>query len=148
MVWWRHDKRHARGYIPTQGYFGGQGHARRAHHEHVAHGRDAGGVKAQRPVELLRALPAERRACYVGRGVDREAGGRGVVASRAACTEKVRLKAWGPRARAEHTLNMRAMSVTLDVSKLSGWLNFDADCQPKGGHAMRGEVRAAGGGRA
>jgi hypothetical protein len=32
--------------------------------------------------------------------------------------------------------------VTLDVSKLSGWLNFCAPCQPKGGHAMRGEVRA------
>ena len=30
------------------------------------------------------------------------------------------------RARAERTINMRAMSVTLDVSRLSGWLNANA----------------------
>ena len=31
----------------------------------------------------------------------------------------------------------------MDVSKLSGWLNADADCaESKGGHAMRGDVRA------
>ena len=38
---------------------------------------------------------------------------------------------WG-RARAERTLNMPSMLhmfVTLDVSKLSGWLNTDADCR-------------------
>jgi hypothetical protein len=39
---------------------GGQGHARRAHLEHVAHGRDAGGVKAQRLVEGRRGLPSRR----------------------------------------------------------------------------------------
>eukprot|EP00964_Phaeocystis_antarctica_P045220 scaffold26019_cov69-Phaeocystis_antarctica.AAC.3 len=34
------------------------------------------------------------------------------------------------------------MFVTLEVSKLSGWLNADADCrEPKGRHTMRGEVR-------
>ena len=56
-------------------------------------------------------------------------------------------KGLGARARAGRTWNILCMSVTLDVSKLSGWLNFDADCQPKGGHAMRGEVqgREAGG---
>ena len=32
------------------------------------------------------------------------------------------------RARAERTENMDSMSVTLDVSKLSGWLNADAIC--------------------
>ena len=32
-------------------------------------------------------------------------------------------------ARAERTQNMRYMSVTLDVSKLSGWLNADARCR-------------------
>jgi len=36
--------------------------------------------------------------------------------------EKARLKVWGPRARAERTLNMPRMVVTLEVSKLSGWL--------------------------
>jgi len=55
-----------------------------------------------------------------------------------------RLKAWGPRARAERTWNMPCMVVTLEVSKLSGWLKADARCRVEGrGHAMRGgEVRA------
>ena len=35
----------------------------------------------------------------------------------------------GARARAERTLNMPYMVVTLDVSKLSGWLNADARCR-------------------
>ena len=35
----------------------------------------------------------------------------------------------GGRARAERTLNMRYMFVTLDVLKLSGWLNAVADCR-------------------
>ena len=35
------------------------------------------------------------------------------------------------------------MLVTLEVSKLSGWLNADADCrESKGGHTVRGGVRA------
>ena len=42
----------------------------------------------------------------------------------------------------ERTPNMKLMSVTLEVSKLSGWLNADAPCrESKGGHAMRGEVQ-------
>eukprot|EP00964_Phaeocystis_antarctica_P045217 scaffold26018_cov44-Phaeocystis_antarctica.AAC.1 len=37
---------------------------------------------------------------------------------------------------------MEYMSVTLEVSKLSGWLNVDAPCrEPKEGHAVRGEVQ-------
>jgi hypothetical protein len=32
-------------------------------------------------------------------------------------------------AREERTLNMLFMSVTLEVSRLSGWLNADALCQ-------------------
>ena len=39
---------------------------------------------------------------------------------------------------------MLFMFVTLDVSKLSGWLNVTAPCRvetSKGGHAMREEVR-------
>jgi hypothetical protein len=49
--------------------------------------------------------------------------------------EKARLKAWGARGRgrAERTVNMPYMVVTLDVSKFSGWLNFCTPCQPKGG---------------
>ena len=36
---------------------------------------------------------------------------------------------WGGRARAERTRNMLSMFVTLDVSKLSGWLNACAYCR-------------------
>ena len=35
----------------------------------------------------------------------------------------------GAGARAERTENMYRMSVTLDVSRLSGWLNADALCR-------------------
>eukprot|EP00964_Phaeocystis_antarctica_P109099 scaffold73594_cov55-Phaeocystis_antarctica.AAC.2 len=38
---------------------------------------------------------------------------------------------------------MTPMPVTLEVSKLSGWLNADAPCrESKGGHAVRGGLRA------
>ena len=44
--------------------------------------------------------------------------------------------------------NMLRMVVTLDVSKLSGWLNADAPCRgSKEGHAVRGEVYGSGGSR-
>ena len=42
----------------------------------------------------------------------------------------------------ERTPNMPYMFLTLEVSKLSGWLNADAPCRwSKGGHTVRGEVR-------
>ena len=64
--------------------------------------------------------------------------------------EKARLKAWGPRARAESTLNMARMSVTMEVSKLSGWLKADAYCRVEGRACDAGGrgVREPGGGRA
>ena len=49
-----------------------------------------------------------------------------MAATQSACTGRARLKAVGARVRAERTRNIRNMSVTLDVSKLSGWLNADA----------------------
>ena len=53
------------------------------------------------------------------------------------------MKAGGARACVERTSNMPYMIVTLDVSKLSGWLNADARCRVEGRHgAMWGEVRA------
>ena len=60
--------------------------------------------------------------------MDQEAGGHGPAAQR---TRHARgkgpvVKAEGVRACAERTLNMDLMSVTLDVLKLSGWLNADA----------------------
>ena len=53
----------------------------------------------------------------------------GVAVTQAARTGRARLKAVGARACAERTMNMRCMVVTLDVSKLSGWLNALADCR-------------------
>ena len=49
----------------------------------------------------------------------------------------------GHRARAERTWNIQRMSVTLDVSKLSGWLNTDAYCRVERGacDAGRGVAR-------
>ena len=55
--------------------------------------------------------------------------GRGATAVQAAWTGRVRLKALGARARAERTSNIFSMVVTLDVSKLSGWLNAVANCR-------------------
>ena len=61
------------------------------------------------------------------------------------CTGRARLKAVGARARAERTPNIKLMSVTLDVSKLSGWLNADAYCrvQRRACDAGRGAAREA-----
>ena len=54
----------------------------------------------------------------------------------------------GARARAERTTNILYMSVTLDVSKLSGWLIADAPCRvERRGHARCG-VRGRWGGDA
>jgi hypothetical protein len=74
LVWWRHDKRHARGRGPTQG-LGAKG-TRGAHVEHAAHGRDAGGVPAQRLVEGRRALPSRREGMRCGGERCEPGGGR------------------------------------------------------------------------
>ena len=43
---------------------------------------------------------------------------------------------------------MLFMLVTLEVSKLSGWLNADAACrESNGGHTVWGEVQGTGSGR-
>ena len=54
------------------------------------------------------------------------------MAAQAACTGKAWLQAGGAEGtRGERTKNMPAMFVTLDVLKLSDWLNADACCQVK-----------------
>ena len=93
-----------------------------AHGEHPVHVRDAGGVKAQRLVEHRRVLPSRKESIYgAGQGAGRETEGRGAGAQ-AVC----RGRAWldiGRRACAKGTANMLLTRMTLDVSKLSGWLN-------------------------
>ena len=69
-------------------------------------------------LNLCACCGVERRACNVGRGAAREAGGRWVATTQAACTRMARLKDGEARARAERTMNMRSMVVTLEVSQL------------------------------
>ena len=67
-----------------------------------------------------------------GRHVGGEAGGRVEAAAvHAARWEGPTVQAEG-RARTERTENMESMSVTLDVSRLSGWLNALAYCRVEG----------------
>ena len=76
-----------------------------------------------------------RKARELGRGA--AAGANGPHA------EDPRLRGWGGTARAgERTRNIWPMSVTRDVSKLTGWLKAFASCQvEKAGLAIRVEVR-------
>jgi hypothetical protein len=68
-----------------------------------------------------------------------------MAALQAARTGMARLKAWGPRARAERTSNMAYMVVTLEVSKLSRWLKADAAEGKAGEMEGTGACREAGG---
>jgi len=54
--------------------------------------------------------------------------GVGAAAAHAACRNTPTVEDEG-RARAERTENMLYMSMTLEVSQLSGWLNADAHCR-------------------
>ena len=58
-------------------------------------------------------------------------GGRGPAAARErhARREGPAVEAGGARVCAERTLNISRMAVTLDVSKLSGWLNASVFCR-------------------
>ena len=85
---------------------------------------------AQRMSRLL-ASDKEFAPCRVERRAHAMRGERawGDGSASGMCIGRARLKAVGARARAERTSNMRGMFVTLDVSKLSGWLNAYANCR-------------------
>ena len=70
----------------------------------------------------------------------------GATAAQAACTGRARLKAVGARARAERTANMDCMFVTLDMLKLSAWLNAVAYCRVVERAGMRCGKRSSPGG--
>ena len=54
---------------------------------------------------------------------------------------RARLQTEGRARGVKRTSNIRIMVVTLDVSKLSGWLNADAACRESyEGHTVWGEV--------
>ena len=74
----------------------------------------------------------EKRAYDARRGMGRTREGMGrQQRTISMCTARgPGCEGWGGyRACAERTQNMPLMSVTLDVSKLSGWLNADALCR-------------------
>jgi len=152
VVWWRHDKRHVHWDGLTQG-LGAKG-TRGAHVEHGVHVRDAGGVEAQRLVEGRRGLPSrgegmrcEGERCEPGGGRrHREAAHKRHARGRPHSRLTQGLRAKGTRG--ERTKNMRFMVVTLEVSKLSGWLKADACCRVEGracDAGGRGASREAGG---
>eukprot|EP00964_Phaeocystis_antarctica_P018645 scaffold10289_cov47-Phaeocystis_antarctica.AAC.4 len=91
------------------------------------------------------------RAYEAGRGAEREARGRGGGSGASGARGDGPTQGCGGRARAERTKNMRVMSVTLDVSRRSGWLNATARCQVKcrayeAGRGAEREARGRGGG--
>ena len=123
---------------------------RGAHGEHVVHGCDAGRVEAERLVERRRVLPSRKEGVRCGVRCGPGGGTAWVGGSaREACTARgPGCEGWGGYgACAERTLNMPYMFVTLDVSKLSGWLNADADCrvERRAYDAKRGAGWEAGG---
>ena len=83
---------------------------------------DAGGERCE---------PGGGRACGVVAAHKRHARGKGP-------TQGLRAKG----TRRERTVNIQPMSVTLEVSKLSGWLKADASCRVEGHAIHGGEVRA------
>ena len=114
-----------------------------AHVEHVLHVYDAGGVEAQRLVERIRDLPRVERRAYVGSEVQ-STGRREVVGDRGARDVQGRARdcRLGAGHGEERTENMLRMLVTLEVLKLSGWLNAYACCrESKQGRTVRGELR-------
>ena len=101
----------------TAGCWGAQCACGAAHVKHVVHGRDAGGVPAQGPVELARVLPRVASTGHTdgaGRAAGR-VGGRATAAS----------AVWEVERGGKRTLNMLSMAVTREVSQSEmSWLNL------------------------
>jgi len=113
----------------------------RVHPKHVAHVCDAGCVETQRLVERPRVLPSQKEDIRSERHAGREAGGRGTAAAQATCRGGPNCGDRG-QGTPERTRNMSLMFVTLDVSKLSGWLNTDAPCRVEERTYKVGSMRA------
>ena len=76
-----------------------------------------------------------RRGSHEGSSAGRARGGGGASSAQG----RTQLRGLLGGARAARTLNMYCMFVTLEMSKLSGWLNADAFCaESKGNHMERG----------
>ena len=75
----------------------------------------------------------EREASEEVRNVGQETGGATAAAAVQATGRGGQSAGLAGRARAERTANMDPMFVTLEVSKLSGWLNAHACCRVERG---------------
>ena len=123
----------ARG-VPGKGHtrlqIGWQGAQGAAHVKHPFHAPDAGGVPVQGLVEGSRALP---RVASTGHTVRREpqAGRREAACDTGACSRRAGERARDCRLVAgrgeQRTKNMEVMLLTLEVSRLSGWLKAAAE---------------------
>ena len=103
----------------------------------------SGWLKADAPCRV------ERRAYDAERGAGREAGGGGRPRRHAACIGELNCRL-GTGHGKERTSNMLRMVVTLEVFKLSGWLNANTNCRESKRRAYgagRGAAREAGGRR-
>ena len=115
---------------------------RGAYQEHVAHVFDAGRVEGQRLVELPCVLPSRKEGTRCGTRCG--PGDERAAVQAGACREGPDYIIVGA-AWEECTYNIQLMSLTLDVSRVSGWLNALAPCRDsKGGHTIRGDMRAGG----
>ena len=125
---------------PSSGVGAGEAQAE-AHMEHCVHGCDAGGVKTQRLVESIRKLPSPKGATDRGRRVWHAEvwhRGKGKSAAHAACFCVAQLGSGGRRRRRKRTENIAYMVVTLEVSRLSGWLKASAACRVQRGQPTEG----------
>ena len=96
---------------------------RGAHLKHVLHVSDAGRVDVQQLVERIRVLPSPKGGMGSGRHAKRR---------RAEACGWLREACGGHPAGGlgrSRTANMYRMLVTLEVSKVSGWLNAAAPCR-------------------
>ncbi len=113
---------------PTQGCGGAQGTAERTlNMDRMFVTLDV--LKLSGWLNAVADCRVERRACNVGRGTAQEREGVGRWQCKRHAQGGPDSRRWGGRARAERTWNMDRMLVTLDVSKLSAWLNVVAYCR-------------------
>ena len=97
-----------------------------AHRKHLETVCDAVCVEAQRLVEGRSVLPSQRRGT-----ARRSNGTRNLVLCKVRTGRRERAM-HAERVCGEQTANIPVMLVTLEVSKISGWLNADAFCQGSG----------------
>ena len=109
-----------------------------AHIEHMVHVRDTGGVETQWLVEC-RLLPSGKGAHKKSEVLPVYGRAWGNVRAQAACRRRANWRSEAGHAR-RRTENVKRISVTLEVLRLSGWLNADAPCQVESGKYEEGEM--------